>query len=629
MTEFSVNGLSTVVLVVGDFDQDQDMDVISGNDNGGSNYVYRNDGSGFFDHVNSPFTALNTRALAVGDLDGDGTLDVVEGVRGGPNKIYFNLGGGTFSPTSSIAFGIPNGNTRSLAVGDVDEDGDLDVITGNSNGQANNVYLNDAGVFVLNQSLGDSDTESVALGDLDSDGDLDLVTGNNGAHPNRVYLNHSGTFTESGQSLGSAYSIFVEIGDVDNDLDLDIVVANTGSSQHAPGASNRVYINDGSGTFLDSGQLIGDSHTRSVRLGDLNNDGSPDLVCANDFYQDDYLYLNDGAGLFVASQTSLGSLGFTNSTPLVDLDGDGDLDLLKGNYGQHNSVYLNDTSFCDCDGNGQLDSVDIAGDPGLDCDLDGVLDSCSLLSGAGDCNLNNVYDACEIIDGTVPDCNDNQIPDNCEGLPDCNADGVLDECEEDCDEDGVPDVCEILNGTGTDCDDNGVLDNCDDLRGDCDGDGVFDECELANGEDTDQNGNNIPDSCECIVNNYCSANPNTAGPGVQISATGIPSISLNILGLDATAGPSNQPGLYFHGPGSASQPFGEGLRCVSTPILRVGPPVFFNGAGNASKQLDMNATALSGIQSADTRYFQLWYRDSAGGPWGYNLSDGLEITFCP
>jgi len=61
----------------------------------------------------------------------------------------------------------------------------------------------------------------------------------------------------------------------------------------------------------------------------------------------------------------------------------------------------------------------------------------------------------------------------------------------------------------------------------------------------------------------------------------------------------------------------------------VGPPVFFNGAGNASKQLDMNATALSGIQSADTRYFQLWYRDSAGGPWGYNLSDGLEITFCP
>ena len=61
----------------------------------------------------------------------------------------------------------------------------------------------------------------------------------------------------------------------------------------------------------------------------------------------------------------------------------------------------------------------------------------------------------------------------------------------------------------------------------------------------------------------------------------------------------------------------------------MGPPVFFNGPGNASKQLDMNANALSGIQPADTRSFQLWYRDPPGGPWGFNLSDGLEITFCP
>ena len=57
--------------------------------------------------------------------------------------------------------------------------------------------------------------------------------------------------------------------------------------------------------------------------------------------------------------------------------------------------------------------------------------------------------------------------------------------------------------------------------------------------------------------------------------------------------------------------------------------MFFNSTGAASKQLDMNSTALSSIQPADTRYFQLWYRDPQGGPFGFNLSNGLEITFCP
>ncbi len=111
--------------------------------------------------------------------------------------------------------------------------------------------------------------------------------------------------------------------------------------------------------------------------------------------------------------------------------------------------------------------------------------------------------------------------------------------------------------------------------------------------------------------------------------SGIPSISLNSFGLDAAGGPSNQAGLFFHGPGTANQTFGEGVRCVATPIMRVPPPVFFDSLGTASKQLNMNANALGNIQPADTRYFQLWYRDPAGGPFGYNMSNGLEITFCP
>jgi hypothetical protein len=148
---------------------------------------------------------------------------------------------------------------------------------------------------------------------------------------------------------------------------------------------------------------------------------------------------------------------------------------------------------------------------------------------------------------------------------------------------------------------------------------------------SDGGDNQFVDQCpgECQATNYCAASPNTVGAGVQIDITGTPSIALNSFGLDATGGPPSQAGLFFHGPGTANQPFGEGVRCVSTPIMRVTPPIFFSSFGTASKQLNMNATALSNIQPADTRYFQLWYRDPAGGPFGFNLSNGLAITFCP
>ena len=153
------------------------------------------------------------------------------------------------------------------------------------------------------------------------------------------------------------------------------------------------------------------------------------------------------------------------------------------------------------------------------------------------------------------------------------------------------------------------------------------------------NSNNIPDNCECLVASYCSSSPNSAGPGVQISFHGISSVSLNNVILNAQGGPNHQPGLFFYGPGATSQPFGDGIRCVTTPSFRLPPPVFFTGAadpsgpGNAGSQIDLTTGAPSSgpgqIQAGSTWYFQLWYRDPQGGPWGFNLSNGLEITFCP
>ena len=100
------------------------------------------------------------------------------------------------------------------------------------------------------------------------------------------------------------------------------------------------------------------------------------------------------------------------------------------------------------------------------------------------------------------------------------------------------------------------------LNNDCNSNGIPDDCDLVNGP-PDVNSNNIPDSCEFLISSYCSSSPNSAGSGVQIVFNGTPSVSVNEMGFSAQGEPNHQPGLFFYGPGSANQPFGEGIRCVS------------------------------------------------------------------
>ena len=138
--------------------------------------------------------------------------------------------------------------------------------------------------------------------------------------------------------------------------------------------------------------------------------------------------------------------------------------------------------------------------------------------------------------------------------------------------------------------------------------------------------------CSSHVVNYCIASPNSASPsGAPISSIGTPSLSLNNMALRADSLPPNQFGVFFCGPLKQDPPalFGNGFRCVGTlGLARLNPPVS-TGSGSAKRVLDMTATPLSNVQAGDTYHFQLWYRDPAAGGANYNLTDALEITFCP
>ncbi len=308
--------------------------------------------------------------VVLGDLDSDGDLDAfVANFLDQPNGVWRNDGTGTFTATQ----GLGSSASVGVALGDVDGDGDLDAFVANAGGQANKVWLNDGtGTFTdSGQSLGSSDSLGVALGDVDGDGDLDAFVTNYSypaGQPNTVWLNDgTGTFSDSGQNLGSSYSRGVALGDLDGDGDLDSFVTN------ADNQADKVWMNDGTGTFTAT-QSLGGSISIGVVLGDVDGDGDLDALVVTSMNEPNVVWQNDGTGEFTPGQSLSRSYSF--GVALGDVDGDGDLDAFIAEYGDRpNQVYLNDGAGAFTDSGQRLGSADSWGVALGDVDGDGDLDA--------------------------------------------------------------------------------------------------------------------------------------------------------------------------------------------------------------------------------------------------------------
>ncbi|MCB9134493.1 MAG: VCBS repeat-containing protein [Anaerolineales bacterium] len=333
-------------VALGDLDGDGDLDAFLARYD--SDRVWLNNGQGGFISNVQTLGSNPSVAVALGDLDGDTDLDaVVLEDTGAAIVRWFNQGGiqggtpGTFAQSGAASGPDMPG---AVALGDLDGDGDLDILLARILGRPSQVWLNDgAGQFIdSGQTLINDGSNGVALGDVDGDGDLDALTADGSQL--RLWVNQGGdqggtegVFMDAGQSLPTALSMAVALGDVDGDGDLDAASAQMNSGW-------QLWINQGGdqggteGVFTANGAPMGGTGNRHLALDDVDGNGSLDVFVAR--AGANTVWLNQGDGAFQDSGAQLGTL-FSEAVALGDLDDDGDPDAVVANFDGNNEVWCN------------------------------------------------------------------------------------------------------------------------------------------------------------------------------------------------------------------------------------------------------------------------------------------------
>jgi hypothetical protein len=142
-------------------------------------------------------------------------------------------------------------------------------------------------------------------------------------------------------------------------------------------------------------------------------------------------------------------------------------------------------------------------------------------------------------------------------------------------------------------------------------------------------------ACPCANNSAVGAGTgclNSLGSGGLLAGTGSASVSNDTLVLNGSAMP-NSSALYFQGTGQAGggtgAMFGDGLRCASGSIVRLGTKTNASGASSYPVGADPSVSVRGGLAAGDTRSYQVWYRNAAAfcSASTFNLTNGYSITW--
>ena len=352
-----------------------------------TNCLYRNNGDGTFTDVTEKAGVGDTgygHGCAVGDYNNDGQLDLYV-TNYGTNRLYRNNGDGTFTEVSESAGVTEPRWSTSCAFADYDRDGNLDLYVVN--------YI----VFDIDENPWCGLREKGIRAYCEPDNFIaqsDTLYRNNGDGTFTDVTKTAGIYNTTGKGLGVVWA------DYNNDGAADIYVANDSTE-------NFFYRNNGDGTFEEVGFMVGVALSENgaaengmgTTFGDWNNDGWFDLTVTNYAQQTNTLYHNDADGFFTDATTTTKTAQLTYpylgwATAFIDYDNDGYQDLFvanghlhenlaelgqEGTYGQRNLLFRNNS-------NGTFTEISETLGPGMkltdvsrgatfaDYDLDGDID---------------------------------------------------------------------------------------------------------------------------------------------------------------------------------------------------------------------------------------------------------------
>ena len=330
---------------------DGSFNYVSGSDSYGLDSVIlgQEDRFTFYDISNETDDPFSVYAA---DLDNDGDIDVLSASYNDDKVTWYeNDGSGSFSSQNLITDQADG--ARNVYAADLDNDGDLDVLSAS--------YIDDKIAWYENEGSGNFSSQKIITGqvnaassvysaDLDNDGDMDVLSASYDDDTIAWYEN-------DGDGNFSSYEIITNMADgaycvysadLDGDSDMDVLSASFNDDKIA------WYENDGNGNFSSQKVITYQADgARCVYSADLDNDGDMDVLSASSTDDKIAWYENNGSGIFTLTNTITYLADGARSVYSADFDNDGDLDVVSASYNDDKIAWYEN------DGNGSFGSQKI------------------------------------------------------------------------------------------------------------------------------------------------------------------------------------------------------------------------------------------------------------------------------